>query len=249
MQRHDGDLFFSPSDLNDFLECRHLTALELPFARGKLVRPDRDAPQAELVRRKGEEHERAHLAALEATGGGSARVDLDGGWEAAARATAKAMRDGVDVVYQAVLFDPDGGRGIADFLERQTDGSYEVADTKLARSSKPTHLLQLAFYSEQVARIQGRLPDLMHVVLGSGERLSYRVRDFDAYYRRVRRRFEEWVADPAATYPYPVEHCQVCDWIERCTRQWREDDHLSFVAQMRRRWVDALGEVGITTLE
>jgi predicted RecB family nuclease len=36
---------------------------------------------------------------------------------------------------------------------------------------------------------------------------------------------------------------------QRCTRQWREDDHLSFVAQMRRRWVDALGEVGITTLE
>ena len=159
------------------------------------------------------------------------------------------MRDGADVVYQAVLVDPSGWRGIADFLERQPDGSYEVADTKLARSAKPYFLLQLAFYSEQVGRIQGRLPDRMHVVLGTNERASYRVRDFDAYYRRVRRRFLDWVADPPATYPYPVSHCPICVWLERCTKQWEEDDHLSLVAHMRRRWIDRLGEAGITTLE
>ena len=159
------------------------------------------------------------------------------------------MRDGADVVYQAVLLDPAGWRGIADFLERQPDGSYEVADTKLARSAKPYFLLQLAFYSEQVGRIQGRLPDRMHVVLGTNERASYRVRDFDAYYRRVRRRFLDWVADPPATYPYPVAHCPICVWLERCTKQWEADDHLSLVAHMRRRWIDRLGEAGVTTLE
>jgi predicted RecB family nuclease len=249
MQLTDGRLAFSPSDLNDFLECEHLTALELAFARRELAQPDRDAPHAELVRRKGEQHERAHLATLEAAGKRIAPIELGEDWEAAARATEEAMRAGADVVYQAVLLDPHGWRGIADFLELQPDGSYEVADTKLARTSKPTHLLQLAFYSAQVARIQGRLPDLMHLVLGSGERVSYRIRDFDAYYRRVRRRFLEWVADPPATYPYPVAHCPVCDWLPRCTQQWRDDDHLSFVAQMRRRWVEALGEAGVTTLE
>jgi predicted RecB family nuclease len=204
-----------------------------------------------LIRRKGDEHERAYLAQLRAEGRSVLVVDTDDrDWGRAARVTADAIRSGShDVVYQAVLLDSSGWRGVADFLERQPDGSYEVADTKLARTSKPTHLLQLAFYSEQVARIQGRLPDLMHIVLGSGERVSYRVRDFDAYYRQVRRRFLEWVVDPPATYPYPVEHCTVCDWLPRCTQQWRDDDHLSFVAQMRRRWVDALGEVGITTLE
>jgi predicted RecB family nuclease len=249
VQLSDGRLAFSPSDLNDFLECEHLSALELATARDALVRPSGDSPQAELVRRKGEAHERAHLAALEAAGKHVVRIELDDGWDAAARATDEAMRTGADVVYQAVLLDPGGWRGIADFVERQPDGLYEVADTKLARTSKPTHLLQLAFYSEQVARVQGRLPDLMHIVLGSGERVSYRVRDFDAYYRRVRRRFLEWVADPPATYPYPVSHCAVCEWLVRCKRQWVEDDHLTLVAQMRRRWVDALGEVGITTLE
>ena len=29
MQRVTGDLFFSPSDLNHFVECEHLTGLDL----------------------------------------------------------------------------------------------------------------------------------------------------------------------------------------------------------------------------
>ncbi len=83
----------------------------------------------------------------------------------------------------------DGWRGIADFLERQDDGTYEAVDTKLARHAKPAHVLQLCFYSEQLARIQGAPPKLMHVELGSGERESHRPEDFGAYYRRLRRRF------------------------------------------------------------
>jgi predicted RecB family nuclease len=249
VQRLDGHLVFSPSDLNDFLECEHLSALELAFAQGHLERPNIESAQAELVRRKGEEHESAHLATLEADGLGVVHIALDGDWDAAARATEEAMGSGAEVVYQAVLVDPSGWRGIADFLERQPDGFYEVADTKLARTAKPYFLLQLAFYSEQVGRIQGRLPERMHIVLGTRERASYRVRDFDAYFRRVRRRFLKWVNDTRATYPLPVEHCSVCDWLARCTRQWQEDDHLSLVAHMRRSWIERLADAGIATLE
>ena len=44
------------------------------------------------------------------------------------------------------------------YRERQPDGTYEVVDTKLARHSKPAYVLQLCFYSEQVARNQGSMP-------------------------------------------------------------------------------------------
>ena len=98
------------------------------------------------------------------------------------------MRAGADVIYQACFVD-GGWRGFADFVERQPDGGYEVVDTKLARHSKPAYVLQLCFYSEQVARIQGSLPERMHVVLGTRERESLRVADFLAYYHRVRERF------------------------------------------------------------
>jgi predicted RecB family nuclease len=241
VHQRDGRLVFSPSDLNDFLECEHLSALELAVARGELARLVVDNPQADLVRRKGEEHEAAYLDQLRAEGREIATP-------ADATETVAAIRAGAEVVYQAA-FEDHGWVGYADFVERQADGRYEVADTKLARIAKPHFLLQLAFYSEQVGRIQGRLPERMHVVLGTRERASYRVRDFDAYLRHLRQRFLDWVANPPSTYPFPVSHCAVCDWLARCTRQWEEDDHLSLVAQMRRSWIDKLAGAGITTLE
>ena len=79
------------------------------------------------------------------------------------------MRAGAEVIYQACFVDGDW-RGFADFVERQADGRYEVVDTKLARHSKPAYVLQLCFYSEQVGRIQGSMPERMHVVLGNRER-------------------------------------------------------------------------------
>ena len=54
-----------PSRVYDFLECEHLTALELKVARGALVRPRVANPQTELIQRKGDEHEAAYLRELE----------------------------------------------------------------------------------------------------------------------------------------------------------------------------------------
>ena len=87
-----------------------------------------------------------------------------------------------------------------------------MADAKLARRAKPYFLLQLCGYSEQVARLQGREPEQMHVVLGTRERQSFR-------YRRLRRLLPR--RPPRASlagvrsqaeppYPLPVEHCAVC---------------------------------------
>jgi predicted RecB family nuclease len=154
----------SPSHLNDFLECEHLTALELAVARGELARPQRDDGQAELIRRKGGEHERAYLADLLAQGNRVVEIELSDDWHAAASCTEEAMRSLADVVYQAV-FVHNGWRGIADFLELQPDGVYQVADTKLARHARPYHLLQLCSKSRVsglavIARLQDLTPGL-----------------------------------------------------------------------------------------
>ena len=187
MQRGDGALTFSPSDLNAFLACPHLTSLELAVARGELERPYRPNPYGDLIRRKGDEHEASYLASL---GEGVATIPdpHEVGWDHAAAATAQAISERPPVIYQAALVGEDW-HGLADFLELQPDGSYEVVDTKLARRAKPAHLLQLCFYTEQLARLQGSWPTEMHVVNGLGERESFRPQDFLAYYRRLRARF------------------------------------------------------------
>ena len=172
------------------------------------------------------------------------------------------MRAGVEVVYQAVFLvgDPKTGacwRGLADFLERverpgdPTDlGSYgyEAVDTKLARLEKPSHILQLCFYSEGIEQIQAARPERFHVELGSSERRSFSLVEFDAYYRRVRSGFLEAMQADQGTEPYPCGHCEICDFRHECSTWWEERDHLTRVAGIRKDQVDRLTGAGIDTL-
>src|SRR2546430_1378831 len=211
----------SPSALSDYLACEHLANLELQVARDELVRPQVDDPQTELIRRKGEEHEAAYLERLRAAGKTIREIDLPRDaeglrdYEAGMLQVAAAIREGVDVIYQAPLVH-DGWRGVADFLERQPDGSYEAVDTKLARHGKPSHVLQLCFYSEQLGRLQEKQPERMHLAVGSGETETYRTDDFMAYFRRVRARYEAFVLDSPHTETYPLSHCSLCDFLPLC---------------------------------
>jgi uncharacterized protein len=232
---------FSPSDLDAFVACPHLTTLEAAVARSELEKPFRVNLHADLIRRKGDEHERRYLDDLRALGKTVAEPATAAETEAAFRAAE------AEIIYQA-RFEHDGWRGIADFLERLADGSYEVVDTKLARHARPEHVLQLCFYTEQLARIQGRQPERMHVVTGLGERETFRPEDYGAYYRRLRQRFVRAIEDGAPTYPYPVEHCSLCDFLELCEQRWEEDDHLTLVAGVSRLQVERLQKADIRTL-
>ena len=251
----DGDLVVSASDLNNYTACRHLLRLNLEYARRERERPgDRD-PTSELVARKGDEHEDAYLESLRDEGRDVVEIDQDGPFEGAAAKTIEAMRSGAEVIFQAT-FAEEGLRGHADFLfrvDRPSDlgeWSYEVADTKLARRAKPYFILQLCFYSELLARVQGAEPELIHVVLGTRDQHSFRVAEFAAYYRRLRERMladlDDGVPD---TYPEPVDHCSICAWRPECDERRLADDHLSQVARISRVQRERLREAGISTLE
>ena len=196
MRLSDGQLRVSPTDLNGFLSCPHLTMLELAVARGELKKPFRKNLHAEIIQTKGDEHEERYLDGLRAEGKSIVEPETAAETEAAIRDRA------ADVIYQARL-EHDGWRGIADFVELQPDGFYEVVDTKLARRARPQHVLQLSYYTEQVARIQGHAPEAMHVVNGLGERETFRPGDFAAYYRRLKRRFLDAVEERSRHLPLP----------------------------------------------
>jgi uncharacterized protein len=243
----EGRILLSPSDVTAYVACEHLTTLSLGAARGEIGRPEAVNEQAELVFRKGLEHEQAYLERLRSEGKDVRVIDVDAGFETAAEATREALAEGAEIVYQAAMV-ADGWRGVADFLLRQPDGSYEALDTKLARSAKPAYILQLCFYSEQLALLQRKEPEHIHVLLGSGEQQSFRPREFDAYARRVRRRLEEFVHDEPATEPYPVDHCGICEFKPLCDAWWDEVDHLCRVAGLYRTQIERLQADGITTL-
>jgi predicted RecB family nuclease len=255
MQRLGGQLLCSPSDLANFVACDHLTQLELRIALEGGRRPAVENAYADLIKRKGAEHEASFLEALERAGRGVTQVGLrePPDFEAAARATVEAMHAGAEYVYQAVFL-LDGWRGIADFLERVErpsslgSWSYEVLDTKLARHPRSEHALQLCFYAQAVGQIQGVESEVAYVVLGTRERIAIRLANVSAYYRRLRSRFEAAIAGRPATAPYPCDHCSLCDFRPRCEDRWEHEDHLVRVAGMRRDQVGRFVANGITTL-
>src|SRR5712692_10102240 len=257
MHNAEGLLVLSATDLVGHLECEHLTQLERLAALGEVKRPTRTDPALDLLSKLGEEHESQHLEWYRRLGLNVVIIDQRGIGEdelrSAEGATLQAMRNGVDVIYQGTFFD---GRwtGRADFLIKVAESSnlgaysYEVVDAKLARHAKTRALLQIAVYSDQLARLQGRLPRCMRLILGDHSEHVFQVGQFVSYARTALGRLEAVLAaSPIATYPDKVHHCAVCRWSEVCEQKRRDDDHLSLVAGIRRDQIRRLNQAGIST--
>lgn len=257
----DGALIVSATDLVGFLACDHLATLELLRAAGEIEKPFRDDPELALLQERGDAHERAYLDRSRAEGRSVREIARPADQSAAAlnarqEETLAAMRDGVDVLYQATFFD-GRWRGHADFLRRAETPSalgawsYEIIDTKLSRGVKAGALLQICVYADLLARHQGAWPEQIYVVTGDGREHPHRTADYAAFYRTVKARFERRVLGDGpnpATYPDPVDHCRVCAWFPTCMDRRRADDHLSLVAGMTRTQSARLIAGGVETL-
>ncbi len=250
----DLDPMLSATAIANFLTCQHLTTLDRSEAAGELKKDFFPDPGLELLIQLGLEHEQAYLKSLRDQGLGIVEIRDDLSRTDAVAATIEALHRGVDVVYQPVFQDGDW-YGRADFL-RRVDGnsslgnwSYEVIETKLARSTKVRAVIQLCHYSELLSKIQTTEPEWMHVVLG-GATLpeKFLLKHYLAYFRKIKREFLEASATLQRTYPDPNEHCRVCDWSIHCDGQWRADDSLTLVAGISRNQRKALGERDISTL-
>ena len=90
MERRDNQILLSPSDVSAYLACEHLTTLSLAVAREEILEPARTSEQAELLFRKGLEHEQAYLARLRADGKSVAVVPGEGSLDERAGATREA---------------------------------------------------------------------------------------------------------------------------------------------------------------
>ena len=170
MQRIDGRFIYAASDLNNYLQCKRLSELDALVARGRSSRAAADDDErAQLIRRKGEEHERdtwrACWRATAATRRAvralrSRRRDLSRGRAADARGDALGRPDHLSGdVLRRTVHRPRRFPAARRRRRRQLgDWSYEVIDTKLALSPKPYYLVQLCNYSEHLERCKGVMP-------------------------------------------------------------------------------------------
>src|ERR1051326_2010765 len=244
------------TDLANFLACRHITTLDRAADAGEISRDSYDDPGLKLLKELGLRHEQAYFSELQSEGRTVVTIPTENSpWSDAADLTREAMRQGVDVIYQATFMDGDWG-GRADFLVRVAtasalgDWSYEAVETKLAHSTKARALIQLCLYSELITTIQSREPNSMHVVLGGGAASKqFAVQRYLAFFRKIRRDFEAAILAKSETYPEPIEHCAICDWYRVCNDRWHNDDHLALVAYVTRNQREALIEREVDTVE
>jgi uncharacterized protein len=213
---------------------------------------------ADLLIEKGATHERDCLADLENQGRTVYQVpgrNPDETFSAWVARIGNPLERGFDVVYQ-MPFVHEGIRGIADFLIRVDEPGerfchYEPIDAKLTRTEgKPGHVLQLCFYADALEALTGRAPRRMHLWLGSGERETLLVDQYRPYWRRLRRQLTILLNqdDIVDTRPLPCDHCGYCEFQDRCERQWRAEDSLVYVANLRPNDRDALEADGVRTI-
>jgi predicted RecB family nuclease len=254
MQKQEGRLIFSPSDLIAFFECDFVSwmdrlHLECP---GK-VTPDPLDSMVETIFAQGEEHEDEYLASLKNSG--SVVTDLSGG-ELSPDRTFEAMLRGDAVIYQGFLEHEDLV-GYPDFLVRVEGVSrlgnwhYEVHDTKLSREPKPYFLVQLCCYADMLEAVQGRRPEHVAVVLGtaSKEIRRFRTDDFYFYYRQLKSRFLASQASWEEKSPPPIRGKEDFGrWGTYAEDLLERQDHLCRVANITRLQIARLQKDGISTM-
>jgi len=262
-----GHVVLSASDLTAASACEFavLRGLDARLGRVPGVEPVPDA-MLERVAALGDRHEQAVLKGYVSrfgvypnpTGGGVASVARpraggygDGDVLRAAHATTLGFLDsGADVIYQAGFFD-GGFVGWADFLVRDGD-TWQVQDTKLARSEKVTALLQLAAYAHQLATTGHKVAERVALILGSGAASNFRTIDlipvFEQRMARLRALVDERVAatDPLEWGVPGVKACLRCETCSPFVEQARDVLLVAGLTVTRRA---KLAAAGVRTIE
>ena len=243
MKLVNNNIVLSATDLSNHLSCKHLTQLNIGHVRKKLMRPERKNQFLDRIIEMGLKHEAAYLQHL--TYSGQTVLEIDFKDPEAQSKTVNAMQKGVDYIAQGELVNQQW-TGRPDLLVRVDrpcpafgNWSYEVADTKLTRTTKSGTILQLCVYSDLLTQLQQLPPESMHVVMPSDDTSSmingplingplingkgfieeaYRYDDYAAYYRLSKKRLLHELQSAGDTYPDPVEHCDICQWWTHCDK-------------------------------
>jgi uncharacterized protein len=155
------------------------------------------------------------------------------------------MQQGVPVIYQARLMNPDVGLvGFPDFLIRHESGRYQPADAKLTQSENKKGLqIQLGLYRRL---LETDLPVL--VFLGDnrtaviGDEINVLVDAFLTDMRQLRRQSDQ----PAVRYSH--SKCRACPYFEHCRPQFISQEDISLLHGVHGRSAEHLAASGIRTI-
>ncbi|TFD62901.1 TM0106 family RecB-like putative nuclease [Cryobacterium suzukii] len=263
----DGSLVTSASDLSAASVCEFAFLRRIDAKLGRIDGvPEPVDAMLERTSRLGDEHEhrvleryRQDYSVIEiARPERISRPAL----KAAADNTRLAFTERPDVIFQATFFDSDFGPpngdgpiaflGFADFIVRQSDETWLVQDTKLARHARVTALLQLAAYAEQLERIGVDAAETVELLLGDGSVSVHQLADIRPVYRKRKQRLVQIITErfgDSASVRWGDPRYTVCGRCATCEVEVHRHRDLLLVAGLRLTQRARLVSGGIRTVE
>ena len=247
----DGQILYSPSDLIKFFKSPFSSWMDRYYLENPgAITPDEQTEDEKLIADSGDQHESEYLKKLKADGVKVVEIDSKDPAEAR-QLTLEALEAKDGVVFQAALAHGEFA-GLADFLELDERGEYQVWDTKLARSPKPYFAVQLCCYSELLAAMTGNpIPAKFGVVLGTGEKVEFKTSDFFHYYQNLKAAFlamqQDFTGDFAGR-PEPEPRADHGRWTSHAEAFFADTDHLVQVAGITAGQIKKLKDAGIETV-
>ena len=213
--------------------------------------PDEESEDLKLIAKTGDEHEQTVLTEWKSLIPGLVTIDKHPSADPFQK-TLDAIACKAPVIYQAALKCGQFA-GYADFMELDsTTGIYQLWDTKLARSPKPYYAIQLCCYSEMLAAVTGGpMPEKFGIILGTQDRVEFRVEDFVHYYRSIKEQFlamQTGFTGNLADRPDPLPGGSHGRWESRAEQYFKDADHIIQVAGISVGQIKKLKNAGITTL-
>jgi len=230
-----------------YVKCPHLASLDLYLKRSER-RPS--TPWEEFAAKRGRDFEDVYVADLDIVQPEYPERDFDAG----AEATLQLLRDGAPLLHQAVLQSEDR-LGLPDLL-RKIDGEselgdhhYEVLDVKTSGKARGDQILQVVFYTQLLAEVQGRMPEHGALILKDGTEERFEIADYVAACDEVVGELRRLREDPDSSRPFFQLGCSGCYHDERCLPQMRERGDLSLVQGMSKGARAILEQSGCASIE
>jgi len=252
MQKVAGKLIFSPTDLTTFQESPFASWMDryvIEFPE-KASQKDPVDPLLKKLAEKGYKHEDLTEQSFVDEGLSVHSMTRD----STVSDTLLAMQTGYDVIAQAKL-EKESFAGFSDFLIKVPGKSdlgeyhYEVWDTKLSKSLKPSYPIQLCCYAEMVCELQGILPEKLTLVLGDGKRAPLFTKEHFAFYKDLKSRFLRFQSEfTPELEPDPADSKSWGSWSRYAEKILLEQDHLFQVATITRAQIKKLNAARIHTL-
>lgn len=234
------------TNIYSMFKCPRMVALDLHADRS-LRREVR--AEEEFLLQRGRDHESRIVAEL----GWPEPEYPTAQFEQGAELSLQMMQSGMEGISQAVLIDADY-LGIPDLLRRQEGSSvfgdyqYEVGDIKSSSRPRSDQVLQVAFYSRLLGKLQAKVPEYGYLVLKDGSEERFALGELDPVLDELIEDLCALRENPDEVEPFFSRACDSCLWSDLCLQEMRAAGDLSFVHGVTRGIRRSLRVAGIDSV-